>query len=399
MTLRAQVEEAGATTSSKSDREQSQDAPQHQGQSVAAPISLCMIVKDRIETLRECIDSARPYVAEVNVYDTGSTDGTLELLDRMEAEPGSPIRVECGTWRDDFAWARNQSFAMASPEIPWWTWLDSDDVLLRGDLLVELVAEMERRNAPGAIVGYDYMGSGINAEFQPFLRVARAHSISWRGVVHEQWRFCDEIRKGRTSERLPELVVVEPPLLVRHRRHDHDAHRYTALMREAAEDLERNPRVLYFLLETLVQVGEWEEALDVAQRWLETVERHEGKWTIYRSMALAFAMQAEIGLLRGDAAVARCEELVAYLRAWSEAAIEDPGFVAAPSAAERVTGLDRSDGDVILQAEGVLAKTREMAASLEQLAARSTYRAPVRPGRNDPCPCGSGRKYKKCCLT
>jgi hypothetical protein len=25
------------------------------------------------------------------------------------------------------------------------------------------------------------------------------------------------------------------------------------------------------------------------------------------------------------------------------------------------------------------------------------YRAAVRIGRNDPCPCGSGRKYKKCC--
>ena len=22
---------------------------------------------------------------------------------------------------------------------------------------------------------------------------------------------------------------------------------------------------------------------------------------------------------------------------------------------------------------------------------------PVRPGRNDPCPCGSGKKFKKCC--
>lgn len=21
------------------------------------------------------------------------------------------------------------------------------------------------------------------------------------------------------------------------------------------------------------------------------------------------------------------------------------------------------------------------------------------PGRNDPCPCGSGKKYKKCCIT
>lgn len=23
---------------------------------------------------------------------------------------------------------------------------------------------------------------------------------------------------------------------------------------------------------------------------------------------------------------------------------------------------------------------------------------PARPGRNEPCPCGSGRKYKQCCL-
>lgn len=28
---------------------------------------------------------------------------------------------------------------------------------------------------------------------------------------------------------------------------------------------------------------------------------------------------------------------------------------------------------------------------------RGPVSAPVRPGRNDPCPCGSGRKYKKCC--
>lgn len=25
------------------------------------------------------------------------------------------------------------------------------------------------------------------------------------------------------------------------------------------------------------------------------------------------------------------------------------------------------------------------------------YRAPAKAGRNDPCPCGSGKKYKKCC--
>src|SRR5262249_17650375 len=25
------------------------------------------------------------------------------------------------------------------------------------------------------------------------------------------------------------------------------------------------------------------------------------------------------------------------------------------------------------------------------------YRTPDKVGRNDPCPCGSGKKYKKCC--
>ena len=27
----------------------------------------------------------------------------------------------------------------------------------------------------------------------------------------------------------------------------------------------------------------------------------------------------------------------------------------------------------------------------------SVASAPLKPGRNDPCPCGSGKKYKKCC--
>jgi SEC-C motif-containing protein len=27
-----------------------------------------------------------------------------------------------------------------------------------------------------------------------------------------------------------------------------------------------------------------------------------------------------------------------------------------------------------------------------------TVRKPNKTGRNDPCPCGSGKKYKKCCM-
>ena len=31
------------------------------------------------------------------------------------------------------------------------------------------------------------------------------------------------------------------------------------------------------------------------------------------------------------------------------------------------------------------------------LAARQKVQQPVQVGRNDPCPCGSGRKFKMCC--
>ena len=39
----------------------------------------------------------------------------------------------------------------------------------------------------------------------------------------------------------------------------------------------------------------------------------------------------------------------------------------------------------------------EMAKAARERAKNRTIRHEVKIGRNDPCPCGSGRKYKKCC--
>lgn len=34
---------------------------------------------------------------------------------------------------------------------------------------------------------------------------------------------------------------------------------------------------------------------------------------------------------------------------------------------------------------------------LKEIASAQTADKPKKVGRNDPCPCGSGKKYKKCC--
>src|ERR1039457_3894009 len=48
-------------------------------------ISLAMIVRDGAATLRDCLVSAAPFVDEMVVVDTGSTDGALEIAKAMGA--------------------------------------------------------------------------------------------------------------------------------------------------------------------------------------------------------------------------------------------------------------------------------------------------------------------------
>lgn len=40
----------------------------------------------------------------------------------------------------------------------------------------------------------------------------------------------------------------------------------------------------------------------------------------------------------------------------------------------------------------------QLAQLAQQLKTKTKVREHKKVGRNDPCPCGSGKKYKKCCL-
>jgi uncharacterized protein YecA (UPF0149 family) len=63
---------------------------------------------------------------------------------------------------------------------------------------------------------------------------------------------------------------------------------------------------------------------------------------------------------------------------------------------------DPDDEDRIEDEEAWKAKAREDLGGLAHEAYMKLRparpRATAKIGRNDPCPCGSGRKYKKCCL-
>lgn len=84
-------------------------------------LSLCMIVRNNERTIGPCLESIRPWVDEMIVVDTGSTDRTPQIC----LEYGA--RVHHWAWRDDFSAARNESLTHARGE--WLFWMDSDDTI------------------------------------------------------------------------------------------------------------------------------------------------------------------------------------------------------------------------------------------------------------------------------
>src|SRR5690242_19973198 len=73
-------------------------------------ISLCMIVKNEERTLARCLDSVNGIADEIVIVDTGSSDRTTEVAARYTD------RIYAYAWEDDFAAARNASFARATQE-------------------------------------------------------------------------------------------------------------------------------------------------------------------------------------------------------------------------------------------------------------------------------------------
>jgi tetratricopeptide (TPR) repeat protein len=103
-----------------------------------------MIVRDEALRLATALASIRPWVDEMIVVDTGSTDGTVEIAKQCGAA------VHFFPWCDDFSAARNASLRHARGR--WLFWMDADDTIdeTNGRNLKELAS----REAEPGILGY-----------------------------------------------------------------------------------------------------------------------------------------------------------------------------------------------------------------------------------------------------
>ena len=89
-------------------------------------ISLCMIVKNEEDVLARCLKSVCPFVDEIVIVDTGSTDKTKDIARAFTD------KIFDFKWVDDFSIARNFSISKATGD--YIMWLDADDVIEKSEL-------------------------------------------------------------------------------------------------------------------------------------------------------------------------------------------------------------------------------------------------------------------------
>ncbi|PWJ52604.1 Glycosyl transferase family 2 [Quadrisphaera granulorum] len=136
-----------------------------------------MIVKDEEDVLDECLTALKPFVDEVVVYDTGSSDRTVEIA------RSHGVKVIEGYWNDHFGDARNRALEHATCD--WVLQIDADEVItgdieaLRRQLDTEVHDQVSL-----TIVSTNYRGGTTGMETQP-ARFFRRNLYRWTGALHE----------------------------------------------------------------------------------------------------------------------------------------------------------------------------------------------------------------------
>mgnify|MGYP002875874911 CR=1 FL=1 len=144
---------------------------------MSVTISACMIVRDEIDCIEACIDSIAPWVDEVVVVDTGSTDGTWEWV-KMRAHKSAQIE-----WPEHFGQARNASLELATGD--WILVVDADERLVKGGATLRSAVARDNLLAAEIRLVND-LGGGATGEFWAVRLFRRDPRIRYTGRIHEQ---------------------------------------------------------------------------------------------------------------------------------------------------------------------------------------------------------------------
>jgi glycosyltransferase involved in cell wall biosynthesis len=212
-------------------------------------ICLNMIVKNESEVIRRCLDSVKPYIDRWVIVDTGSTDGTQEIIRNYLAE--IPGELYESPWKN-FGESRSEAFEFAKGKGDYILFMDADDILEfdEGFQFGELTADLY--NMWRGIPGFQYLKPQLVKGDMPW---------KWVGVTHE-YLGCD-------ADHNDEVLTG-----VRYASRDdgassHDPKKFQKnidLLTEGLKQEPTNSRYMFYLAESYRDASESGKALEMYQK-------------------------------------------------------------------------------------------------------------------------------------
>jgi tetratricopeptide (TPR) repeat protein len=253
-------------------------------------ICLCMIARDEAHIVRETIASVAPYVDTWVVVDTGSTDGTLEVVRSAFAALGVSGETYERPWKD-FGFNRTESLRLCGTRADYIWVIDADDLVVGSLDLSKLTLD-------------SYL-LRFGSNFRFWRRQVFRSALHWeyRGVVHEH-PVC--LEADTTEGRLEGAYHIESRHLGSRNLKADKFERDIRLLRDALESDPADARSVFYLAQSEFDSGDWKAALATYAR---------------RASMGGFEEEVFYSLLR----CGECHELLsapwekaldAYLRAW-----------------------------------------------------------------------------------
>ncbi|MGD0813047.1 MAG: glycosyltransferase [Verrucomicrobiota bacterium] len=226
------------------------------GKAGKAPrLTVCLIAKNEEQFLERCLQSVRDIAGQIVVVDTGSTDGTVEIAKRFNAE------THFFAWNDDFSAARNEALKYVTGD--WVLCLDADEEL-SPEHRQTILEEMQ---APG-VMGYrlPIIDQGLEDEGCSYVpRLFRnAPGLFYVGRVHEQIFSSLEVRAREwgLENRLGRTALLHQGYKKEVVDSRHKSERNLRLLRLALEEMPGEPNLVMNLGLELARSGQVEAGLE-----------------------------------------------------------------------------------------------------------------------------------------
>ncbi|MEI7715820.1 MAG: glycosyltransferase [Mycobacterium sp.] len=253
-------------------------------------ICLNMIVKNEAHVILTCLDSVAPYISSWVIVDTGSDDGTQDVIRRHMDRLGVPGELHERPWRD-FGHNRSEALSLAQGHGGYIWVMDADDMLVGTPDFTGLTADVYtlRLKAPNLLFWRPLL-------FRDGLR------LRYEGVVHEYLASDTPC----AIERLEGEYHIEISHLGAR---NLDTQKYVRDRDLLLAEIDRNPqdaRSVFYLAQSYFCLQDWTNARDCYARRVEL-----GGWDeeVFCSMMRVAESMAKLGAAWPDVQDA-------YLTAW-----------------------------------------------------------------------------------